>query len=80
MTALTVKIEHAPLLIGSWAGPNITQTSNSYVAPDTVYAVIGPAGANGSPASISSDADNQLTLGTDNNLYMGNPALETAQW
>lgn len=77
MTSLVIKIEHTPLLVGSWAGSNITQSAVPYVSPEAVYAVIGPSG---SPASISTDADNQLGLGSDGKLYMGHPQLKTAQW
>lgn len=77
MSSLTVKIEHTPLLVGLWAGENITQAAVPYTEPGAVYAVIGPSG---SPASISTDADNQLGLGSDGKLYMGHPQLKTAQW
>lgn len=77
MSSLTLKIEHKPLLVGVWAGENITQTAVPYTEPDAVYAVIGPSG---STASISADTGNQLTLGSDDKLYMGHPSLETAQW
>jgi hypothetical protein len=77
MSSLTVKIEHTPLLVGLWAGENITQAAVPYTEPSAVYAVIGPSG---SPASISTEIGNQLTVGSDGKLYMGHPSLETAQW
>jgi hypothetical protein len=41
---------------------------------------VGPKGDSGSAASLSRDANNQLSLGQDGGLFMSGPSLETAQW
>ena len=58
-----------------------------YVSPSARAIVVsmvtvGLTGAPGSQgiAQISADAENQLTVGTDNRLYVEPPQLASAQW
>lgn len=80
MSNLVIRIDHNPILSGSWVGQSGDATAASNAPTPSVYAIIGPPGPQGEPGTISADAGNQLSIGSDSGIYMGLPQLKTAQW